>query len=70
MLGNGEEEKEAIRPDFNKSIFIDFAGANLTSDAGFLIQEEVQTRRYAGRSGRDGGYRWAGRRQDGVNGTT
>ena len=26
MLGNGETQKEAIRPDFNKSIIIDFAG--------------------------------------------
>jgi hypothetical protein len=32
MLGNGEAKKEAIRPDFNKSIFIDFAGAKITSD--------------------------------------
>ena len=44
MLGNGEEEKEAIRPDFNKSIFIDFAGAKLTSDAGFLLMREVDQR--------------------------
>jgi len=34
MLGNGETQKEAIQPDFNKSIFIDFAGAKITSDAG------------------------------------
>ena len=34
MLGNGEAQKEAIRPDFNKSILIDFAGAKITSDAG------------------------------------
>ena len=36
MLGNGEAQKEAIRPDFNKSIFIDFAGAKITSDAEVL----------------------------------
>jgi hypothetical protein len=36
MLGNGEAQKEAIRPDFNKSIFIDFAGAKITLDAGFF----------------------------------
>ena len=44
MFGDGEEEKEAIRPDFNKSIFIDFAGAKLTSDAGFLLMREVDQR--------------------------
>ena len=44
MLGIGEAEKEAIRPDFNKSIFIDFAGAKITSDAGFLVMWEVDQR--------------------------
>jgi len=44
MLGNGEAKKEAIRPDFNKSIFIDFAGAKITSDAGFLLMREVDQR--------------------------
>ena len=41
MLGNGEAQKKAIRPDFNRSIFIDFAGAKITSDAGFLLMWEV-----------------------------
>jgi hypothetical protein len=44
MLVNGEPQKEAIRPDFNKSIFIDFAGAKITSDAGFLLMREVEQR--------------------------
>ena len=44
MLGNGEAQKEAIRPDFNRSIFIDFAGAKITSDAGFLLMREVDQR--------------------------
>ena len=44
MLGNGEAKKEAIRPDFNKSIFIAFAGAKITSDAGFLLMREVDQR--------------------------
>ena len=44
MLGNGEAKKEAIRPDFNKSIFIDFAGAKITSDAGFFLMREVDQR--------------------------
>ena len=41
MYQNGEAKKDAIRPDFNKSIFIDFAGAKITSDAGFLLIREV-----------------------------
>jgi hypothetical protein len=44
MLGIGERQKEAIRADFNKSIFIDFAGAKITSDAGFLLMREVDQR--------------------------
>ena len=32
VLENGEAKKDAIRPDFNKSIFIDFAGAKITSE--------------------------------------
>ena len=34
----------AVPPDFNKSIFIDFAGAKITSDAGFLMMREVDQR--------------------------
>ena len=41
ILRIGEAEKEAIRPDFDKSIFIDFAGAKITSEAGFLLMREV-----------------------------
>ncbi len=44
MFANGEAEKEAIRPDFNKSIFINFTGAKITSDAGFLLMREVDQR--------------------------
>jgi len=44
VLENGEAKKDAIRPDFNKSIFIDFAGAKITSDAGFLMMREVDQR--------------------------
>ena len=44
MLKNGETQKEAIRPDFNRSIFIDFAAAKITSDAGFLLMREVDQR--------------------------
>ena len=38
MLGNGETQKEAIQPDFNRSIFIDLARAKITSDAEFLLK--------------------------------
>lgn len=44
MFENGEAERKAIRPDFNRSIFIDFAGAKITSDAGFLLMREVDQR--------------------------
>jgi hypothetical protein len=44
VLGNGETKNGAIRPDFNKSIFIDFAGAKISSDAGFLLMREVDQR--------------------------
>ena len=44
MLGIGEEEKEVIRPDFNRSILIDFQGAQISSDTGFLLFREVDER--------------------------
>jgi hypothetical protein len=44
MLVNGEAQKDAIRPDFNESIFIDFAGTKITSDAGFLLMREIDQR--------------------------
>jgi hypothetical protein len=44
MFRIGEGSEEAIRPDFNQSIFIDFAGAKITSDAGFLLMREVDQR--------------------------
>ena len=33
MLDSGESQKEAIRPDFNRTIVIDFQGAQITSKA-------------------------------------
>ena len=44
VLENGEKKNDAIRPGFNKSIFIDFTGAKITSDAGFLLMREVDQR--------------------------
>jgi len=44
MLGCGERQKEAIRPYFNRSIMIDFQGARITSDVGFLLIREIDDR--------------------------
>jgi len=44
VLGCGESQKEAIRPDFNRAIIIDFQGAQITSDVGFLLVREVDDR--------------------------
>jgi hypothetical protein len=44
MLGCGESQKEAIRPDFNRSIMIDFQGAAISSDVGFLLMREIDER--------------------------
>jgi hypothetical protein len=44
MLGNGESRKEVIRPDFNRGIMIDFQGAKITSDVGFLLVREIDDR--------------------------
>jgi hypothetical protein len=44
MLNCGESQKEGIRPDFNRAIMIDFQGAKITSDAGFLLLREIDDR--------------------------
>jgi hypothetical protein len=44
MLGSGESQKEVIRPDFNQSIMIDFQGATISSDTGFILLREVDDR--------------------------
>jgi hypothetical protein len=44
MLGCGETQKEAIRPDFNRAIMIDFQGAQITSDVGFQLVREIDDR--------------------------
>jgi len=41
MLARGESRKEVIRPDFNRAIMIDFQGAKITSDVGFLLVREM-----------------------------
>lgn len=44
MLSNGEAQNGIIRPEFNRSILIDFLGAKITSDAGFLALREIDER--------------------------
>jgi Transposase DDE domain group 1 len=44
MLGSGEEGRETIRPKFDRSIMIDFQGAKITSDTGFLLLREIDDR--------------------------
>ena len=44
MHPSGESEKEVLRPDFNRSIMMDFQGAKLSSDTGFLLMRELDQR--------------------------
>ncbi len=44
MLASGESQKEAIRADFNRSIMIDFQGATISSDTGFILLREIDDR--------------------------
>lgn len=44
VLGCGESKKEAIRPDFNRTIMIDIQGAAIFSDVGFLLMREIDER--------------------------
>jgi len=44
MFDSGEAQKGVIRPDFNRAIMIDFQGAAITSDVGFLLLREIDDR--------------------------
>ena len=44
MAGCGEKERETIRPEFDRSIMIDFQGAKINSDTGFLVRREIDER--------------------------
>ncbi len=44
MHGSGEQQNETIRPEFDGSIMIDFQGAKITSDTGFLLLREIDER--------------------------
>jgi hypothetical protein len=51
MRGSGEEQRETIRPEFNPAIMIDFQGAKITSDTGFLLLGEIDEPRSSGTMG-------------------
>ena len=40
----GESTKEVLQPDFDRSIMMDFQGAKLSSDTGFLLMRELDQR--------------------------
>lgn len=40
----GEEQNETIRPEFDQHIMMDFQGAKITSDMGFLLSRELDER--------------------------
>jgi hypothetical protein len=44
MVRSGEKQRETIRPEFERSIMIDFQGAKITSDTGFLLLREIDER--------------------------
>ena len=44
MRAVGDKQRGTIRPDFDRSISIDFQGAKITSDTGFLVMREMDQR--------------------------
>ena len=44
MRAVGDKHRGTIRPDFDRSISIDFQGAKITSDTGFLRMREIDQR--------------------------
>ncbi len=44
MHRSGEGKKEVLRPGFDRSIMIDFQGAMLSSDTGFILMRELDQR--------------------------
>ena len=44
MLGVGVRQKEDLRPNFYRCIMIDFPGAKISSDTGFLLLREMGER--------------------------
>jgi hypothetical protein len=44
MHGSGEKERKAIRPEFDRSIMVDFQRPKITSDTGLLLLREMDER--------------------------
>jgi hypothetical protein len=44
MRAVGDKHRRTIRPDFDRPISIDFQGAKITSDTGFLLMREMDQR--------------------------
>ncbi len=44
MHAVGDRQRGVIRPEFDRSIGIDFQGARITSDTGFLLMREMDQR--------------------------
>jgi hypothetical protein len=44
MHAVGDRQRGVIRPEFDRSISIDFQGAKITSDTGFLLMREIDQR--------------------------
>ena len=44
MRAVGDKKTGTIRPDFDRSISIDFQGAKITADTGFLLMREIDQR--------------------------
>lgn len=44
MLASGENQKEVVRPDFNRAIMIDFQGATIPSNTGLILPREIDER--------------------------
>ncbi len=40
----GDEQTRTIQPDFHRSISMDFQGAKITSDTGFLLMKDIDQR--------------------------
>ncbi|HIJ68379.1 MAG TPA: hypothetical protein HPP57_02605 [Deltaproteobacteria bacterium] len=41
MRANGDKQRGTIRPDFDRSISIDFQGAKITTHTYFLLMREI-----------------------------
>jgi hypothetical protein len=44
MLASGESQKEWIRQDFTRANLIDFLGAKISFDNGFILLREIDER--------------------------